>query len=816
MTYDVNPYTLIEQGISIFPTDPGDKRPVAREPRQHPVNPKWDYPVARLSWGEVATTDPAQIEQWIKDYPGCRWGAPTGDINGFFAVDIDSQAGSDWWDDKWFDPGSDVNSPSGGRHARYGMDLGLDIQTNRGKIHPDVDIRGEGGYIVAYTDDFSDLPPAPEDLIEFLPKRTSTDAEAERAAEAAEVAASTHVATEVTPQEARVLKGITDRLDALPRPWRKGAGYHAVQFEAACHLWRIVNNTRDYATTEADAYALFMKHAPLRDKNDAHLREARWWEGKKYAEGQVADPPGETPIRLENIDEILTKYQDSETERLFWESRNIGDVKRLIHNLRTAGADMQEAYSLSYESAAMKKMRERGMTQSTWGFVKSEYEAPVIEDDEAFDEWEVKKTVKELDGPKRVDKPVLLLTEAERDIIRDYPNFIDRYIDAAKYLYAEPNLPLHYVNAWIALSMGIGDQASIYETKGRMPLSLWGFLLAPSAAGKSDANDLLQSTVDALRAGGWASVSLGDDTSAEQLMDIVVERPGKSMGIFMDECREFLDGSKRPGSYESKALGAYLKLYDGKAKRQLRRGMDKEQVGEESEVAFTLWMQGAWNPVVETMDTRHIENGFVGRFLVAVGGEAKVTRDSLTPEIASEYQVENGGRHPMIDSFAIPVRQLVKNAVADGTRIQFANREVINRYVDMRQKLDDFAQSHPLAEHLRGVLLRVGINMFKGAALLALSEGRLHIEMQDMLLAMKSGEYWVKGSVELAEAISASNYRRLVEHVVDLVQSRSRSAATIYRSPRFQNMKRFEVDEIVERAEKEGKIRLVQGVWEAV
>ena len=817
--YNVDPFRIIEQGISIFPTDPGDKRPVAREARYHPVPQDIDYEVYRISWASEATTDAAKVSEWIAKYPGCRWGTPTGDMNGFITIDLDSYADPTvdvWWDEHWFEMGSEVETQGGGRHVRYAVEPGEDIQTNSSKIHGSVDIRGEGGYIVAYTDDYSDIPKIPQDVLDLLPRRTQIDEEAERAEAAAILESEVH-ATEISEQEKRVLKGITDRLDALPRPWHKGANYHEVQFGAACHLWRVVNNTRDYATTEADAHGLFLKHAPIRDRANAHLREQRWREAKKYTAGQMADPPGDTPVRLDNVDELLTKYSDTEIERLFWDSKKVGDVKQLIHALRLKGADLQESYSISYASAGMKAMRARGMTSSTWGMVKDEYDAPVIEDDDAFDEWEVKETVKALEKPKNGERPVLILTEDERDRVRDYPNFIDNYIDTARLFYSNPNHPLHYVNAWIALSVGIGEKASIYETKGRTPLSLWGFNLAPSAAGKSDANEHMHSTVDALRPGGWAGVSLGDDASAEQLMDIIIERPNESMGIFMDECREFLDASKRMGSYESKALGAYLKLYDGKAKRQLRRGMDKDQVGQESNVSFTLWLQGAWNPVVETMDSRHIENGFVGRFLVAVGGEAQVTRESLTPEMASEYQVENGGRHPMIDSFSAPVRDIIRNANLDSNaRIQFANPDVLTRYVDMREKLEEFAKHHPLSEHLRGVLLRVGQNMLKGAALLALSEGRLMIEMEDLLVAMKSGEYWVKGSVELAEAISASQYRRLVEHLVDLVQSRSRSNAAIYKSPRFQNMKRFEVDEIVERAEKEGRIRLVGGVWEAV
>lgn len=816
--YNVDPFKLISQGIAIFPVDPGDKRPVARDKRQHPVNQKWDYQVPRLSWGTAATTDPAQIEQWVKDYPNCWWGTPTGDINGFVVVDLDCYADdtvNDWWDSHWFELGSEVATVSGGRHIRYAVDPGEDVQTNTGKIHNAVDVRGEGGYIVAYTDDYSDIPEIPQDLLDFLPKRTQVDAEAE-AAEAAAIMASEVKATEVSPQEARVLKGITDKLDALPRPWRPGAGYHDAQFGAACHLWRIVNNTRDYATTEADAHALFLKHAPLRDKNDRSLRDARWLEGKKYAEGQVADPPGETPIRLEVDDALLSRYADSEIDRLYWESRNIGQVKKLIHALRLKGATEQEAYSISYTCAAMKAMHDKGISTSTWGFVTAEYGVPEMDED-AFDEWEVKETVKALDKPKQTpQKPVVILTEEERDRVRNYPNFIDNYIDAAKVFYAKPNYPLHYVNAWIALSIGIGDKGNIYEKKGRTPLSLWGFNLAPSAAGKSDANDHMSNTVDAMRSGGWAGVALGDSASTEELMDVVMDRPGQSMGIFMDECREFLEGSKQARNYEGKVLGAYLKLYDGKAKRQLRRGMDKDKVGEEAQVSFTLWMQGAWNPVIETLDSRHIESGFVGRFLVAIGSEAEVTRESLTPEFASEYQVENGGRHPLVDSFAAPVKQAVYEVSQNEgvARMQFARQEVLERYVDMREQLEAFAAKHPLSEHLRGILLRVGQNMLKGAALLALSEGRTQIETEDMLLAMKSGEFWVKGSVELAEAISASNYRRLVDHVVDLVHSKGRSAAALYRSPKMQNMKKFEVDELIERAEKEGRIHLSDGVWE--
>lgn len=830
MEYNVDPFKMIEQGISTFPTDPGDKRPVARKPSQHPADPS--KKVARISWASDMTTDPAQIERWINEYPGCRWGAPTGDVNGFFAVDVDAAEASDWWDEKWFPEGSDVATPSGGRHIRYSMEPGLDIQTNKSKVHDRIDIRGEGGYIVAYTDDFSNMPAATEEILEILPRRTKRDDQREEAAEAVEneyAVQSDEVdaqepadkPSEVSLAEQRVLKGITDSLDALPRPWVEGAGYHDVQFRAACHLWRIVNNTRDYATDEAAAHALFLKHAPLRhdDKHDYINRDDRWKSAKHHATGQVADPPGETPIRLEVTDDLLSKYADSEIDKLFWESKKIGEVKKLIRELRVKGATSQEAYSISYDCAAMKRIRKSNSgSSSTWGFVKAEYEEPLPQRVEAVDEdW----SAPEVAAKPRITQgrdglPMTLLTDAERDIVRSYPNYIDRYIDAAKKFYAKPNLPLHYVNAWISLSVGIGDKASILLESGRVPLSLWGLNLAPSAAGKSDANAHMHNSVDAMRAGGFSGVDVGDDASAQSLIEVIMERPGKSIGIFMDECREFLTASKKMGSYQELLMGACLRLYDGEAKRALRKGMDEEKVGEKTETSFTLWMQGAWKRVIEILDESDIESGFVGRFLVAIGGDAEVTRESLTLRIASEYQVENGGRHPLIDSFSVPVRQAVAR-LEPKSRIEFASQAVLDRYVDMREDMEKYASAHRLQESIRGVLLRVGMNVAKGAALLALSEGRTRVEMEDLLLAMKSGEYWVKGSVELAEAISASKYRRLVDDIVLLVQSRPRTTAAILRAPKFQNMKKFEVDEIVERAEKEGRIkRSTTGVWEAM
>ena len=83
--------------------------------------------------------------------------------------------------------------------------------------------------------------------------------------------------------------------------------------------------------------------------------------------------------------------------------------------------------------------------------------------------------------------------------------------------------------------------------------------------------------------------------------------------------------------------------------------------------------------------------------------------------------------------------------------------------------------------------------------------------MEDLLLALKSGEYWVRDTLRLVDAISSGEYRRQVDHVAELVTIRPRTLAQILATPRFKNSRRFEVIEIVERAESEGMIRLDSG-----
>ena len=77
--------------------------------------------------------------------------------------------------------------------------------------------------------------------------------------------------------------------------------------------------------------------------------------------------------------------------------------------------------------------------------------------------------------------------------------------------------------------------------------------------------------------------------------------------------------------------------------------------------------------------------------------------------------------------------------------------------------------------------------------------------MPDLLIAIKSGQYWVRDAMRLVEAISTSEYRKRIDELVRFCITAPRTRAQILRH--FQNLSNREVFEVLERAEQEGSIK---------
>ncbi|KAA3504382.1 ATPase [Rhizobium rhizogenes] len=102
-----------------------------------------------------ATLNRPLIERMWTKYPDAAVGLPTGEKTGFFALDIDNKPGGangfDWLSEMEAEHGplpdtARVTSPNGGLHIYFKYVVGT---RNRGALGAGVDIRSEGGYVLA-------------------------------------------------------------------------------------------------------------------------------------------------------------------------------------------------------------------------------------------------------------------------------------------------------------------------------------------------------------------------------------------------------------------------------------------------------------------------------------------------------------------------------------------------------------------------------------------------------------------------------------------------------------------------------------------
>lgn len=131
------------------------------------------------------------VDRWWADWPDAAVGLPTGSPTGFFALDIDNKPGGangfDWLSDMEAEhgplpPTAQVKSPNGGLHLYFKYVVGT---RNRGALGSGVDIRSEGGYVLAagsemangrryeWVGDTREIADAPAWLLELLLPRSS-------------------------------------------------------------------------------------------------------------------------------------------------------------------------------------------------------------------------------------------------------------------------------------------------------------------------------------------------------------------------------------------------------------------------------------------------------------------------------------------------------------------------------------------------------------------------------------------------------------------------------------------------------------------
>src|SRR5438093_2613987 len=128
---------LAGEGMYLFPLRPGDKKPIIAD------------------WPRLATCEPSTIHCWAREYRNCNWGILCGRQSGIWVLDCDRKNGSDgmatlrqYWDISWARTFT-VRTPHNGVQFYYAYSDDLGEIRNQNPLLPGVDVRGQGGYVVA-------------------------------------------------------------------------------------------------------------------------------------------------------------------------------------------------------------------------------------------------------------------------------------------------------------------------------------------------------------------------------------------------------------------------------------------------------------------------------------------------------------------------------------------------------------------------------------------------------------------------------------------------------------------------------------------
>ncbi|GFO61933.1 hypothetical protein GMST_42580 [Geomonas silvestris] len=127
-----------EQGIAVFPLRPNAKTPITS------------------NGFKDATVDVGVINEWWTKFPMANIGIPTGEISGYLVLDVDDKNGVSGSEslrelEEQFGeaPQTRVHrTPSGGRHLIYKHPR-CHVPISQGVVGPGLDIRCDGGYVVA-------------------------------------------------------------------------------------------------------------------------------------------------------------------------------------------------------------------------------------------------------------------------------------------------------------------------------------------------------------------------------------------------------------------------------------------------------------------------------------------------------------------------------------------------------------------------------------------------------------------------------------------------------------------------------------------
>lgn len=465
--------------------------------------------------------------------------------------------------------------------------------------------------------------------------------------------------------------------------------------------------------------------------------------------------------------DILTKEHKEGTDRSRLRYRLLCDLFR-------TGLDFEDVLSLAWNAPVSRKWKEdprnlRGLIAEALK-AQQETEGQVYNPHFEPSEDEEEEGVSNQEWPK-------LLTEDERDSIRGDQNFLRRYDEFNRVkLGRQYNGPYVRMHAWQVLSAAFSTVGFIPRGNGPEGLNLFSMIVGDSGSGKTTALKPYQQCLNEIfgEDKGWY---IGSNASPNALHEKLLERDGKFSVLNADEAH----GWFRQVNTQQWADGIYEALagfYDGDVPPMLRTG-NREISGKSAKCHFNMHLQGTMDGELSlsTVLTRSMFlSGFLARFIWTIGEPSHMTQESME-ETQSNADYVRLGYEPVIRQWAAEFSDTKTKLRAKHKRNSIAmmmDSESLARMSAVKWQITEMYRGDRNWEILQPSVMRLGPNIRRAASLLALEEGEDTVSLRHTLIAIEAAEEWVHSLAIMADKISDSEWKRLVEEVYQFIASKDR------------------------------------------
>lgn len=400
------------------------------------------------------------------------------------------------------------------------------------------------------------------------------------------------------------------------------------------------------------------------------------------------------------------------------------------------------------------------------------------------------------------------LDAQEREIVKSNRTFIDEYLEWAT---SKTDAAISYqiASAFTVLSCVYSDTGYAIPKYGRMNLNLWFMVLGETTlTRKSTSRNLMLRTIREYEQFSGYQIDIGSDATPEGVTSILAERDGKTSLLHRDEVQGmFKDFMNK--TYMASAAERFTELYDGHVPVVIRSGKGKSQT-ERATTNFVMYLMGIGTKTAEVLTTEYFRSGFLARFIYVTAKTPERTREMEDIEQADEQEV--AVRDLKLDAL---VRGLYNSSVfwqkkgAPMPRPIRLSAEAMARFNQFKWEMGNFAENHPEYESIEPSRQRLALSIWKCAILLAMHDQSEQVELRHMLVAIHYAEDWFANLVEMASAISNSEWQRDVDKLESLVMDRGGRIRYEEAYRKFNNKRKREFDEMVQALQSQARVQPV-------